>query len=1766
MNVSRRTIRRSRVGHSSRRGSVLVVVLALLAALMLLGFLFLTLASQERENARYFTASEKWYAAEVDPDSLFNFALEQIILGPQDDLPNSALWGGRYGLLASLVGDDIQPYSGSGVNVIDTTGTGTPAVDQRTNGAIGHSLPDGVPDPMNAPGYLNDRNNNGVDDQLELNVPSLVIPATPSGLVRLANTPGLPPFYDRPDVGYTYPDINSPFLAYIGKEPLTDTTVVIPSFHRPQYLRGLFNNPPASPTVPPADWYTDPRTETFVLRPHATRTIKYFDYETGGIIDTGLERFTDATVYNPGLEEGIWTWDGATDGSGRPNVNLEMDVDADKDGTKEAVIVDLDYPIEETPDGSQKFVPLFGITLYDLDGLLNLNAHGNLYNLPNPLNVTQLPTGPPTAANPFVHLTRSNEGRSRHEINPAHAFDAPPASATDAAYNDFFSRTPTTATELANMEFWFILAGRAKFDGSGSIEQLYPGRWGEAERLENALSNGIVNAYQYPLPGQAGSDEYLGVLADANRGGRYQDRTGQLFPPSVVFPRPVHPEDWQGQGSVVAINNASATPLDGKTPHLVQLIQGGLSSRVYVQGYLNYWLPPGDAPIPFDDATFRGPLWQLAQGLFGFTPTIVTQANVGLRTASGFIYPANLAGYLIDDPGETLLDPENARDQVTDSIFGANETAFLHLDQNTVDGNGIVSRLLSLVPANFKDDASAEERRKRFTTVSSDPKAYSLSVDRMRRWEVGIASGYGADRQRVFPPYFRSGGVFHDPFRPEARGLLQQTQFQLPNGQPLGVADRNNVQSLVRKLSVNHVAAALPAASPNASPRYLLRPLTPHPTGLSADALPTPQVRDLQGNVQAPGTARPYFGFSDLWLQNSGLATSQIASPPAAFVDGSGNPYPAAMQEWHARRDRQNMARDIYTLLYMLGDANANPTVNPVTTSNAPDASGVRPVYSDEQLIEMAQFAVNLVDAMDPDDTVTCFVFDTDLSDGYTLNDDGYTNPIPPSDPDPMVDSDGDGDPTNDLEATNIDVAGGRGIVYGVESQKLTFAEALAVFARRYTQGSGGPRDHDATEWDDSAHRDFVYVELQNMTPWTIPMNGSWSVVCEPNVGPKADPMDANGIPIVRSLTIVDPGKTVQPGATFTIGTAGDDRSLGASGDPLPEPSWMNVDPNLGATGGAATYTRIAPAAGDLSAGFDGMKAAENLYRVNAFDATRPWGDGEKYDVDEFGQPKPAGVWLDLGPEDPSADEDDEPRWLVANSNDANGNPAQVTFRLRRRLNLNRLPPTQETSDAHSAIQRDNPWIEVDSITVPLRIFNLTDTTDAASVQAELEQDIVSSKRRQPLDRQDLITGQGQRAIGQYQQNNLGGYHPDDLTTAVADVLVQAHYDRSFASLADVLNVPLYGPNDLTRRLPSFDGTAGTEIAAVDNKHQIAGKRVLFPELPGVYDPPVTGDAAKNLWYRILDFVEVPSKYGDTDGWDWFIHYAGPSPRGPNSQENLRLRDFGKLNLNTMRHPQVLAGLLDDPRVFGVAANAFGAVTLPAVNGESRDWWISMLQSRDGIDGYYAQPPFNQSLILPGVPSANPFKSFSTLSTWTNTAVPPPGFNQTLLRSMPGDTDRGRRSLFELGNAVAAPAAGTVGSDAEFATRYRLLGKVLNHGTTRSNTYVCFLTCDFYEATGLDHDGDPNTPDVYQIGAKLEADSANPDEPRYRGVFIIDRSKALEMLEKRDLPPTDTAWVYPQGSRYRTYSFAREAGPDGRPAPTFDWKELVLYRKVTKAD
>ncbi len=163
--------------------------------------------------------------------------------------------------------------------------------------------------------------------------------------------------------------------------PLTGGAVAtIPSLHRSALVNYW------ATTGDPTTWYdTDPLVRVplhrkVILRPLAE---DHFDDTDGdGIFD--FNDINGNNVFDPGElpAEPHFTgsnpfFDPAWDGVPAAGVTAQWDVDNDGDGVADSVWVDLGMPARSTPDG-RLYKPLFAILCLDMDGRLNLNAHGCL--------------------------------------------------------------------------------------------------------------------------------------------------------------------------------------------------------------------------------------------------------------------------------------------------------------------------------------------------------------------------------------------------------------------------------------------------------------------------------------------------------------------------------------------------------------------------------------------------------------------------------------------------------------------------------------------------------------------------------------------------------------------------------------------------------------------------------------------------------------------------------------------------------------------------------------------------------------------------------------------------------------------------------------------------------------------------------------------------------------------------------------------------------------------------------------------------------------------------------------------------------------------------------------------------------------------------------------------------------------------------------------------------------------------------------------------
>jgi hypothetical protein len=316
------------------------------------------------------------------------------------------------------------------------------------------------------------------------------------------------------------------------------------------------------------------------------------------------------------------------------------------------------------------------------------------------------------------------------------------------------------------------------------------------------------------------------------------------------------------------------------------------------------------------------------------------------------------------------------------------------------------------------------------------------------------------------------------------------------------------------------------------------------------------------------------------------------------------------------------------------------------------------------------------------------------------------------------------------------------------------------------------------------------------------------------------------------------------------------------------------------------------------------------------------------------------------------------------------------------------------------------------------------------------------------------------------------------------------------------------------------------------------GFRVLHPD-PTLFNPvppvPNPGLADDTRWNRVLNFLEVPRRQAVTGFGEKIGYLQNPATgRFEDGHQDAVYRNHGPLNLNPIRNPEVYAAMLDDDRVMRLQnpadptntylqdalSDRFVSASVLANN----DWWASFLASRDGIDPIYT----TNQVIVPGIPGvSHPFRplSFNDLGQES--------IEETILRPLvptssldPLITDQ--RQLFELGNE-----ADHSNDVIDYAERHRLLGKTLNHSTLTSNTFYIFLQVDYFEATDMGSG-------AVQIGAKLAS------SPGYRGFFVVDRAKALNMVTPSDLPPTQDPYTGAQ-----LFSFNQN----------FDWRSLVLYRR-----
>ncbi|MDR2641179.1 MAG: hypothetical protein LBC74_00130, partial [Planctomycetaceae bacterium] len=270
------------------------------------------------------------------------------------------------------------------------------------------------------------------------NVPALSVPAIDN--IPRVFLPNLIGYGEscmmNPD--YTAPDHLTWFLAWYDIDNSGNITDIIPSFHRPKLLNSII----------PADFSNLTSAQKDVLKAATLRPLPTEHPEfTGSNTTATLDNLHNFLTHQS---------------------NTEWDADNDGDGKKDSIWIDVKLPTFEDRRRSAtkpiKVQPLIAVLIRDLDGLLNVNAHGNVRHVETDFDNTI--TNPLTDG--AVIFSTRGSGMGPAEVR----LDRVLEKTLFKQLHDKRNITSSSGTSPA-------LVDRASYAGSG-VGRLYPDFWGFA--------------------------------------------------------------------------------------------------------------------------------------------------------------------------------------------------------------------------------------------------------------------------------------------------------------------------------------------------------------------------------------------------------------------------------------------------------------------------------------------------------------------------------------------------------------------------------------------------------------------------------------------------------------------------------------------------------------------------------------------------------------------------------------------------------------------------------------------------------------------------------------------------------------------------------------------------------------------------------------------------------------------------------------------------------------------------------------------------------------------------------------------------------------------------------------------------------------------------------------------------------------------------------------------------------------------------------------
>ncbi len=388
--------------------------------------------------------------------------------------------------------------------------------------------------------------------------------------------------------------------------------------------------------------------------------------------------------------------------------------------------------------------------------------------------------------------------------------------------------------------------------------------------------------------------------------------------------------------------------------------------------------------------------------------------------------------------------------------------------------------------------------------------------------------------------------------------------------------------------------------------------------------------------------------------------------------------------------------------------------------------------------------------------------------------------------------------------------------------------------------------------------------------------------------------------------------------------------------------------------------------------------------------------------------------------------------------------------------------------------------------------------------------------------------------------------------------------NRPYTSEGELLQVPAYSSAELPRAF-GFASTA-TGLENYDKKtekvRETSGEDFEldgpYPHLMNFFrvkmgigadtNPNTVDDEGIAGLFRVLEYVEVPSRYVGTEKWTSPATFGNNDVTSVDDPRYLRqppfnrisnYREPGRVNLNTIISGDVWEGgilnreLQDDTLPWDPIANPYlvkkllnPALPYDPVTNPYNKFWQSGPTSPQLTDSRreYGAVGSSGLLLDSSIPTffANPFRSANTGDLAPLTAMVRDGIQSTALR----------RS-FAPGNPNPPPlfAADNVGAGNEFQDsernayfRYQPLTRLSQMTTTRSNVYAVWITIGFFEVEEAESRNDFATrngftggvtaasdalydrvyPEGYELGQEMGSETG--DIRRQRQFAIVDRT------------------------------------------------------------